>query len=237
METRPKLLICLPGNPDQSEWIANWSLLLLYLAGQHLAGRFELELRWFTGTNIYTVRQFFAEEAERLKPDYVLWIDSDNVPTVEAFEGLYNVMVLDQNRGIGILGAWYYYATKQGIKIAAAHWSHWKPGAIPVQVTEADIEAAAPEPFEVGWIGFGFCLMRGEIFQHTGPWHFRPIHDDAMPGGFMTDDVGFCYLASLHGFKTYLHPGVRVEHLKVLKVPPPEKQQELATLAVGEGRA
>jgi GT2 family glycosyltransferase len=213
---RPKLLVCLPGNPDQSEWIANWSLLLIYLAG-----RFELELRWQTNTNVFMVRQLLAEEAERLDPDYVLWIDSDNVPTAEAFEGLYDAMEHEQ---VSILGAWYYYLTPDGVKIAAGR-DDGSP------VTEKDIEDAHRSPFVVRYVGLGFCLMRGAVFQSTGPYHFRPILDDDMPGGFMTDDVGFCHLARLHGYETYLHPGVRVEHLKVLKVPAPAER--LATLAAG----
>lgn len=212
MEQRQSLLICLPGGPFESEWVASYGALLTYLCS-----KFAVEVRGTTGNNIYLVRNVLAQEAEKLMPHYVLWIDSDNLGTPEAFENLYASMEASENEDVSILGGWYYYVNTAGeVKIAAG----WHGGK---QVTSEEI-AAATDLMPVGYIGLGFCLMRGGVFQDTAPWHFNPLVDGDCE--FMTDDAGFCELARRNGHKTYLHPAVRVEHLKILKVPAPAGQKQ-----------
>jgi hypothetical protein len=207
--SRPRLLILLPGNPDQGDWNSHFGMLFLYLCQ-----RFRVEVRGACGNNIYLVRQTLAKEAAAVKPDYVLWIDSDNLVTVEGFDHLYRSM--EASPLVSIVGAWYFFPVGGGeIRIAAG----WHPATVDRLVTLDMIEQAT-ELIEVGYIGFGMCLMRGEIFQKTGPKHFCPILDDS-EDGFMTDDAGFCFLAKELGYRTFLHPAVRVEHLKVMKVPAP----------------
>jgi hypothetical protein len=217
MSERQKLLICLPGEPFVAEWVNSFGALLVYLCA-----KFFVEVRFSTGNNIYLVRNVLAREAEKLKPDYVLWIDSDNPPSLAGFDSLYVAMENQDNQDVSILGAWYYFVNTAGeVKIAAG----WHPATPENQITEEPISAATGL-YEVGYIGLGFCLMRGQVFQDTAPAHFRPMDDNRSPDGFMTDDAGFCELARLNGHKTYLHPAVRVEHLKVLKVPAPAGQKE-----------
>jgi hypothetical protein len=206
---RKRLLILLPGNPDQAEWVAHYSLLFLYLCVH-----FEVTTRSSSGNNIYLVRQLLAKEAQALRPDYVLWIDSDNLVTVEGFQHLFSSAEADPD--VSIIGAWYYFPASDGIRIAAGR----NPATAANMVTQDKI-VAADNLMAVGYIGFGMCLMKGQVFQDTAPYHFRPILDDASPEGFMTDDAGFCCLAAERGHKTFLHPAVRVEHLKVMKVPAP----------------
>jgi hypothetical protein len=205
-----KLLILLPGNPDQADWTMHYAMLLLYLCA-----RFEVVIRGSSGNNIYLVRQLLAKEAAELHPDYVLWIDSDNLVTVEGFQYLHSAAEADPE--LSIIGGWYFYPTHGGkIKVAAG----WNPPTPENMITLERIQAAT-DLIEVGYIGFGMCLMKGQVFQATRPHHFRPILDDSAPEGFLTDDAGFCQLAREKGYRSYLHPAVFVHHLKVLKVPAP----------------
>lgn len=214
MSQRKRILVLLPGNPVNATWCSAWTGLLC-----HMSGKFDVILRGACSNNIYITRHILALEAEAIKPDYVLMIDSDNLVTVDAFESL--MAQMEAYPSVSILGAWYYFQNSKGIKIAA--------GGLPATdgnlVTPEQI-AAATELMEVGFIGFGMCLMRGQVFQDTAPEHFRPILDPASEFGFMTDDVGFCKLARERGHKTYLHPFVRVEHLKTMNVPAPAGQSK-----------
>jgi hypothetical protein len=194
--------------------VSHYSLLFLYLCS-----KFAVEVRGACGNNIYLVRQLLAKEAARVQPDYVLWIDSDNLVTVEAFEHLY--VSAEASQEVSIIGAWYYFPASDGVRIAAG----WNPTTRDNMVTLDKIEQAT-SLMEVGYIGLGMCLMRGSVFQDTAPYHFRPILDENSPEGFMTDDAGFCHLARERGHKTFLHPAVRVEHLKTMKVPAPGRSQE-----------
>jgi GT2 family glycosyltransferase len=206
---RKSLLVLLPGNPVNASWCSAWTHLLC-----HLTQKFNVVLRGACSNNIYITRHVLALEAEKLQPDYVLMIDSDNIVSIDAFESL--MAQMEAYPSVSILGAWYYFQNSKGIQIAA--------GGLPAttdQLVTPEQIAAATELMEVGFIGFGFCLMRGQVFQDTAPEHFRPILDPDSEFGFMTDDAGFCFLARQRGHKTYLHPFVRVEHLKTQYVPAP----------------
>jgi hypothetical protein len=211
---RKSLLVLLPGNPVNASWCSAWTFLLC-----HLSSKYKVELRGACSNNIYITRHVLALEAEALMPDYVLMIDSDNIATVDAFESL--MAQMEGYPMVDILGAWYYFENSKGIRIAAGSF----PATDDNLVTPEQI-AAATELMEVGFIGFGFCLMRGQVFQDTAPEHFRPVLDPHSEFGFMTDDAGFCFLAAQRGHKTYLHPFVRVEHLKTMQVPAPAGKKE-----------
>jgi GT2 family glycosyltransferase len=209
---KKKLLVLLPGNPVPG-WTPAWDFLLC-----HLTQRYQVEIRGASSNNIYITRHILAVEAQLLKPDYVLMIDSDNLPTIDAFESL--MAQMETYPMVSILGAWYYFVNSKGETVIAA-------GGLPATETSlvtSEQIANATELMEVGFIGFGFCLMRGQVFQDTAPEHFRPVLDSRSEFGFMTDDAGFCWLAAQRGHKTYLHPFVRVEHLKLMKVPAPAGQ-------------
>lgn len=209
VEQRKKLLVLLPGNPVNAEWCTAWTMLLL-----HLCSKFMVELRGACSNNIYLTRHVLAREAEVLKPDYVLMIDSDNLVTVEAFDMLFEA--IEAAPDVSILGAWYTFNNSKGLRIAAGGFP-----ALDDTLIDPQVVLQATSLIEVGYIGFGFTLVRGQVFQDTAPEHFRPILDPQAEFGFMTDDVGFCFLAKQRGHKTFLHPLVRVEHLKTQRVPAP----------------
>ena len=208
-QPKKSLLVLLPGHPVPG-WTPAWDYLLC-----HLTRKFNMTIRGATSNNIYLTRHVLALYAQEMNPDYVLMIDSDNLPEIDAFEAL--MAQMEAYPSVSILGAWYFFTNSKGETVIAA-------GGIPATadrlVTLEQIEAAT-ELMEVGFIGFGFCIMRGQVYQDTAPEHFRPVLDPNSEFGFMTDDAGFCWLAAQRGHKTYLHPFVRVEHLKLMKVPAP----------------
>jgi hypothetical protein len=206
---RKKLLILLPGKYQEA-------LALVFLVSElSQTGKYFIELRDARSNNIYIARHVLALDAEKMNPDYVLWIDSDNLVDIATVESL--IAQMEAYPSVSILGAWYRFVNAKGHVVVAAGGL---PASLKTLVTEEQI-AEATTLMEVGFIGLGCCLMRGQVFQDTAPEHFRPILDPNSEFGFMTDDAGFCKLARDRGHKTYLHPFIRVEHLKTQCVPAP----------------
>lgn len=217
------LTIITPGNNFSGEWRAAWDQFFYYVSG-----RFAFRMVYGESNNIYQVRQETARKAlAQGVPDYVLWIDSDNPPTIGAFQALLaDLQASERNtdpklRPIDICGAWYRYIgpDKKQSYIAAGR----DFGLNDRQLTEAEVLDALKRKTlidDLAFIGFGLLLMRGSVLAELGPQAFVPvIVDDAR--GFLTDDVSWCLRAKQRGHLIYLNPAAHVEHLKLSPVEPP----------------
>lgn len=217
------LVVITPGSNFSSEWLADWDQLHYYLWG-----RFAFSRVYGQSNNIYHVRMATAAEALKFGvPDYVLWIDSDNPPTVQAFAALVKALEASERNTdqslppIDIVGAWYRY---KGPDVQRSYIAAGRSfGANDCQLTEAEVlEALKGEVLiqDLAFIGFGMLLMRGSILAELGPQGFWPVPvDDGR--GFLTDDVSWCFRAKQAGHLVFLHPGAHVEHLKFGPLEPP----------------
>jgi GT2 family glycosyltransferase len=223
----PLVAVCTPGASFSLEWRSAWDKLLIYLLFQY-----RLNLCYIAGNNIYGVRRLCAEAAlngpDREPPDYVLWIDSDNLPaSPEGFESL--MLTLKECPEIGGVAGWYRYLRMEpgpdgpdGAPvpyscIAAGHDSD----SVDSLVTEEEILASRDAGELLGpvaYSGFGFFLTRGAALTHPD---LGPAAFDAMivPGAdgrprMLTDDVSYCARMRAAGLPIYIHPNVFVEHEK-----------------------
>lgn len=204
-DDRELLAVCMPGTGFSRAWLAQWNELYM-----HLAKKFRLLLFYAESNNIYQVRNVIVEAMLKApeKPKRVLWIDSDNLVCVDGFENLYTT--ISENDTVDAVGAWYRFFGPNGTLIAAGTGQDLRP-------TEEMIHELAEQKglLQVGYIGFGFLLMKFEVIEALGVDAFIPCHK---VGRFSTDDGGFCDRAVEKGYKFFLHPGVFAPHLKLGEV-------------------
>jgi hypothetical protein len=216
---RKSICVLTPGRPFEPEWLCEWEKLFAYLLG-----RFSLSRIGGTSNNIYRVRAIAAKGClAQGTPDYVLWLDSDNPPSLESFRHLMAQMEASEKASdmpaIDIIGAWYRYAGPDNEQTYVA--AGWEMDCSK-QLTEAEVLKArdACQLLEdVAYIGFGMLLMKGSVLEKLGPQAFTPIITDEAAGEFMADDISWCERAKQAGYRIFIHPLAFVEHLKLNPVP------------------
>ena len=203
IDNRELISVCIPGANYSRAWLGAWNELFA-----HLMKKFRVCLHYAESNNIYQVRNITANSILQAmeQPKYVLWIDSDNLVSVQGFEELY--ASINECPEVSGVGAWYRFFGPRGSLIAAGTGSYLRP-------TEEQIKSL-PGLLEVGYIGFGFLLMRQQVIRDMGFDAFLPIRYD---GTWCTDDGGFCDHATKKGHRFFLHPKVFAPHLKLGEVP------------------
>lgn len=140
--------------------------------------------------------------------DYILWIDSDNVFTIDDFLKLYN---LNKDIASGL------YLTHNGLHYATVKdWSedyYKKHGTFEFLTAEHLKKEKAP--FVVDYTGFGFILIKKGVFEKLEyPW-FRPLWKQfGNISEFTMEDVSFCHLAKEQKIDVWVHPEVIIKHEK-----------------------
>jgi 2-polyprenyl-3-methyl-5-hydroxy-6-metoxy-1,4-benzoquinol methylase len=185
-----KIAIGIPRGKDGFYW--EWIECLLKMFAKHPARYTPLsEQRPHAQARNEIVERFLRGDAE-----YLLWIDSDTIWEPNDIQSLMDV--LDHGADIAT-----------GIQFAAG--SHRLPIIRRLNLEYGVMEPIAklPEggvPFEIDGCGFGFILMRRKVLETIkAPWfEFRQ--------GF-SEDLNFCLLAKLAGFRIWAHPGVLLGHI------------------------
>ena len=226
-ERRPLLAICTPGSSFSVKWRVAWDMLLL-----HACGKYRLNLVYGCGNNVYQTRSRCVvtalENPDHDVPDYVLWIDSDNPPSVEGFDLL--MATLEACPEVAGVSGWYRYGDKGGI---AAGMDDGDAGG---QISEKEIiecyfkgELFGP----IAYTGFGFFLTRGKVLARLGSHGFDPLYlpDKAGNVRYLMDDCSYCRRMRDLGFEIYIHPAVFVEHEKFLNIPAPASLSSLSPMA------
>jgi len=200
--------VCLPGSNFSGAWLRHWNELFA-----HLMKTCYVYLNYAEGNNIYQVRNLISKCALNFptKPDYILWIDSDNLVSAKGFEHLKAAIEFDEDgERVDACGAWYRIPNgKGGSFIAAGPIDRSKSHLIEQEVIDSKTLV------EVGFMGFGFLLMKREVLEAMGEQAFIPTFN----GEWCTDDGGFCDRAVQQGFKLYVNPLVFSPHLKLNTVP------------------
>jgi len=209
-----KLIICLPGNNFSGNWLDSFLVFYNWCIQNKIMVMFSRR----ESCNIYYVRNMClgadSTKGETQKPfqgkidyDYLLWIDSDNIFTIEDFLKLYN---LNKEIASGL------YLTQNGANYATVeNWDeefYKKYGAFEFLTPE---KVKGRRPFVVDYTGFGFILIKKGVFEKLEyPW-FRPLWKKfGEINEFTMEDVSFCHLVRELGINVWVHPEVVVKHEK-----------------------
>jgi predicted O-methyltransferase YrrM len=159
----------------------------------------------------------YAKPFGGLDYDFMMWIDSDSVYRPDDFFKLLNLDV-DIATGIVPIDLEPGRAAAGNIDLAKGITSYLRLGMI------------GPEPFEVGWCGFAFLLVRHGVFETLDyPWFDLPFYTVGESIVYPGEDISWCMRVRKLGYKIIAHPGVRVDHEKLLimQAPDPEPTNDM----------
>ena len=211
----PLILIGLPGAGAGGPWLIHWNILFARLLQEY-----RVVLCYGMGANIYSVRNDCIPVWDSLpmRAEYMLWIDSDNLVTYEAFEQLRTA--LETNTELDMVAGWAWTQDAMGHqrpKISAGQWKNPRN----LQHREIEEAIAADRLIRVDWTGLCFALIRANKLKPLGPQPFLPIPVRSNgKAQLLSEDESFCLLAGQMGLKFAVHPGVKVPHLKPKPIEP-----------------
>ncbi len=209
----PKLAVLMPGESFSYQWVNAWTVLFY-----ELRKYFAVLPIFGYSSNVYVAREHLLQSALKEDPDFYLWIDDDNIVTInhvlQLVEDLNDTPEADAATG----WCWSYDST--GLIISAGHFN--ENGT--VKRLPYDVMMGAESPLGwVDWTGFPCILMKASMVIKAGHLPFAPIPVPAHPMGFTGEDISFCKHAAERGqAKIILDRRVEVEHLKeaALKLSP-----------------
>ena len=215
---RKILALCLPGESFSSAWVYHLAGLLGYMHNQFIV------IPYFGyASDPYITRQGMlegilkdAQESGNV-PDYVLWLDDDNLLTWENFARL--LRNLDAFNMDVVAGWCHIQGNTENTEKPLISCGLWPEGASSIQhLTQAwiDMSAMKNELIPVDWTGFPCVLMRYSVLERAEDRPFLNILEPTFKWGKAGEDISFCRtIKQRAGIQIYVDPCVHVPHLKV----------------------
>lgn len=217
MKVRKKLAVCLPGEHYSSMWVVNWTQLM-----SQLMPVVDLVPIFGYSSNVYITRACMSDTVKCCKPapDYVLWMDDDNILTWEHL-----VMLMDdleKRPEVDSVSGWSWIqpdVIQTEAKISCGQFSDDRTHCIPL--TYEELMEGKEDLKEIEYTGFPAVLMRYETITRAGQAPFAPIPNPKHPYGFSGEDTSFCMNAKDRGgCRFFVDRRVKVPHLKLRAAEP-----------------
>ncbi len=218
------MVACLPGENFRNSWVASTFQMLQDVNGAGIM----CGPCWSYTTNVYCTRMELATAALEFKPkpDYVLWVDDDNL--VNGSQVLQLVRDLEENPELGGVVGWCWcdHDERDGRRVESWRMSvgRQRPGDLQCKTfTPEDIQRAysvaplitsddvAPDAL---WSGFPCVLMRLSVLESLGAAAFAPLIIPEVNYGFTGEDTSFFINAHKAGIKFAVDLRVKVPHVK-----------------------
>ena len=189
------IAFCIPGREFSARFLQSWTSLIKNLP-QHY--------RWalFNGytPNIFYIRQSLVDRAKMIRPTHYMWIDDDQVFDYRDFEKLFK-------HDLPIISGIYRRATGHGkVEQLSDKFACSLLGGKTLR--DADVKDKIT-PMEVHANGFGFMLVKAEVFNRVIT-PFQPTNDTEW------EDFAFAERARKLGYKSYIDPSIIIGHEKKL---------------------
>ena len=200
------IVCCLPGETFPRRWVENWTALLAVLSQ-----RFTLFPPIFGYSSApHVTRQAFREEVLKGEiPDYVLWIDDDNILSPDGL--LLLAADLEEHPEISLAAGWSWCSDAKSI--TAGLFINTPRGKTCGRIAHETMMQGDDDLFRVEWTGFPAVLMRGSLLVEAGEKAFIPILNDLPPWYCYGEDISFCMQVASH--LMVIDRRVRVPHLKL----------------------
>jgi hypothetical protein len=213
---KPLIACCLPGSVYSSQWVA--SFMQLHMA---LSVKYNPVPLFGYSSNVYITRTAMAQSLRQFEPlpDFVLWIDDDNLLSYDQFEMLMKVLE-DRPEANGAFGWAWIQPDVAHIDEARVSVGTFERNGACTRLSYAELMAGKEDVKEIGWGGFPACLMRYGTVGNLGADAFLPIVSDVHPWGLSSEDSSFCWRASQAGCKFFVDRRVKVPHLKLRPAEP-----------------
>ena len=203
--TRKRIGICVAGQTFSQPWLVHWTRLI---TSPEFAGAHDVVMNFHYSTNVYMTRMCAARDILQTELDYVLWIDDDQLFTVEQVLQLIND--LNCQPQVDMVAGWTlcgtdYFSTAEQLSCTLLGKEHR------LNVAE-DLEAGG-DLQELAYTGFPLVLMRWEMLKRLGPQAFLAYGEmNGLPRG---EDVSFCLRAREAGMHLAVDRRVKLPHLKL----------------------
>lgn len=209
---KPVLACVIPGETFNQAWVGAWTNIL-----GRIFEKFHVNVQMGFSSNVYFTRQaqFDALKCISPKPDLILFLDDDQILTVEALDRLF--LDMEEHPELdGVVGwAWCESNIYGGEpKLSCGPVSETGK---PSRFTHQQMVDAGGDLISIGWSGFPAALVRGRVMDKIGPRAFMPIFDEELfpPWGMSGEDVAFFMHATEAGLKFAVDRRVKVPHLKM----------------------
>lgn len=205
----PRIVVCLPGENYSAEWVMGWTQLLFYLAQRAIV----LPINSYA-SNVYVTRASLAAQVKQLYPlpDFVLWLDDDNLLSAEGF--MYLLATLLENPELDAAAGWCWvqHGPKETTASARISAGMFDDRGLVVPLTLPELFCGPSHVRRVEYSGFPAVLMHADCLEFSDK-PFRPVENAAAEWGMYGEDVSF-WLRS--GAKVAVDRRVEVPHLKRL---------------------
>jgi hypothetical protein len=213
---RETLGVALPGEHFSSAWVFHWTQLFAELANQY-----HVHPNFAYSSSVYATRQVIFDYFTSLTPapDYLLWIDDDNLVT--PFDVAQLIADLKANPDVGIVAGWSW-CTGDVYENAPYKPSvgRFTDAGIAMHLTHAELVSGDPLK-EIDFTGFPIVLMRGSVITTLAKdTPFAPAFSPHFSYGFAGEDTSFCIAAKSKGIRILVDRRVKVPHLKLRSAEP-----------------
>jgi hypothetical protein len=203
---RRSICVCLPGETFSRPWVMAWTSLLAVLSQRFIL--FPPIFGYSSAPHV-TRQGFWGEIMTGPLPDYVLWVDDDNILTPDGLMLL--AADLEEHPEIDMAAGWSWAA--DALTITAGLFMPGKNGKHCGRIEHKTLMAGPHDLFRVEWTGFPAVLMRGSLLVDAGEKAFIPIPNNIKPWFCYGEDISFCL--NVEGHLMVIDRRVRVPHLKL----------------------
>ena len=195
-----KIAFCLPGCTFTKGFLESITGALNYFAvSPDYAKDTQLHMITEYSADIYNLKNTMIDKALYLGVDYLMWIDSDMVFTVDHIKSLLS-RDADIVSGVAMI----------------------EPGraAIAWQSEDSELEYYQPVKEDTGlepvdFCGSAFLLVKADVYKKIPPiWYETNDKKIGESHRLMSEDFSFCEKARQHGFKIHVDLDVKVGHEK-----------------------
>ena len=225
------ITFCLPGETFRFEWLRG----LVDLCASVGEAGWQIKLLFSYSTSVYLTRGNLTRAAiaaaETVRPEYVFWLDDDNI--VKPADFLAMLRFMDENRETAdILAGWCWIRKPDRWETSLGDFSADGVNLRPFDLRE--LCAGGLHPKRIEYTGFPGVLMRFGVLESLGSDCFRPatvadlpdllsgvaVSASPEPHWFSGEDVGFSLRARRAGLRMWVDPAAKLAHLKVQSAEP-----------------
>lgn len=219
IKIRPRLALAFPGTQFSSVWVVYWTNLV-----NELSKHFDLNPINAFCSNVHVTRMSITQQIVQAIPmaDYVLWLDDDNLLSVQNAVQLINDLALHPEAAAVFGWSWVQPDLYDGGQAITSVGRFEDGDRVGHMVPYPELMAGDEDVKEIGFSGFPAVVMRGEMLEALGEGAFAPLMDPAQAWGFASEDKAFCMRARDAGYRIFVDRRVRLPHLKMRDAEPRE---------------
>ena len=202
----------LPGEVFSQPWVGAWTEILC-----NLFEHYHVISQFGHSSIVYFTRQLMFDALKHVspQPDLILWIDDDQILTVDGLKQLVRDLEDDPDLDAVFGWAWCEQNGYGGLPMLSC--GIFNEQGKSERLRHADMMAMGADVIPISYSGFPAVLMRGSVLDRMGEKAFLPIMDDELypPFGMSGEDVAFSVHAREQGLKFAVDRRVKVPHLKL----------------------